>query len=420
MNPLFHKMMDHIASIPIIDVHSHIDVQHPDTNNPKDIVFYEYILNELRSAGMPNDLSLTTTPADQLMPMAVSFFKMIRNTSTYWCLTRMLEELYDFHEDIDQHTWKTLFKKIESTSSRPHWYREVLGRKARIERTFATLTHDRPVPSYDSQFFVGALRVDSLIDVTRRDLEKLGKNLSRSIESLDELEDAIQVLLTKCKPSCAAITAYLPPAESLHKANRHRAKPILKELLAKPRLAQHKTILLRSYMLHRLLSLCEENSMPFQVLIGVRKPFPGAAPPDYAMSSFERGMISCFYPLLNRFKRVTFDFFLGCKIASHELTVLAKSYPNVHVTGNWWFTFYPSMIREFLMERLEIIPYTKIGGFFSDAHVVPWSFAKASMIRLQLARVLTHMVERGYYNEELANDIARGLLYDNPKRIYAL
>jgi glucuronate isomerase len=155
-------------------------------------------------------------------------------------------------------------------------------------------------------------------------------------------------------------------------------------------------------------------------MVGVRRPIVGASPPDYAIAGFETRSLISLCPLFHRFSDVDFDIFLANRVQSHELAVIAKNYPNVYISGYWWYTFYPDIIKQFLRERLQMLPCNKIGGFFSDAYVVEWTYAKASMVRLQLATVLAEMVEEGYYTEDLAKGLAVDLLMRNPEKLYRL
>lgn len=404
----------------MIDVHSHIDARHPNAKDVKEIVFYEYIMNELRSAGMNIEPSSDSTPADELILKALPFFKQIRNTSSYWCLTTILKHLYNFRDEMTAENWKTLFETIRSKFGNDGWYRDILTRDVKIEKTLLTFRYDEDIPAYDQDFFVGSLRIDSLVNVTGEAVERLEETAGISIGSLNEFEDGIERMVSKFKGHCAAITAYFPPDIRFREANRSSSKRIFRELIIKRKLGSLKKEVLRSYIVERILHFCQENALPFQVMLGVRKPVSGAAPPDYAIAGFEGEMVSSFCPILERFKSLNFDFFLASRIASHELTVLAKNYPNVYVTGYWWYTFYPSIMKDFLRERLEMLPYSKISAFFSDAPVVEWSFGKASLARLQLASVLAEMVDKQYYSESLAKEIAHNVLYDNAKRLYRL
>jgi len=67
-----------------------------------------------------------------------------------------------------------------------------------------------------------------------------------------------------------------------------------------------------------------------------------------------------------------------------------------------------------------MLPRNKINGFFSDAYVAEWTYAKACLVRRQLALSLAKMVEEGYYTIDLAKDIVADMLNRNPERLYKL
>ena len=50
---------------------------------------------------------------------------------------------------------------------------------------------------------------------------------------------------------------------------------------------------------------------------------------------------------------------------------------------------------------------TKIVGFFSDAYCVEWTYAKAVLVRKQLARVLAEKVSQGQYDRDEALSITQ-------------
>jgi len=82
--------------------------------------------------------------------------------------------------------------------------------------------------------------------------------------------------------------------------------------------------------------------------------------------------------------------------------------------------FYPTTIDQFLLERLQMLPKNKMNGFFSDAYTAEWTYAKACLVRKQLALTLAKMVEEGYYTIDLAKDVAADMLNRNPERLYKL
>lgn len=419
---LFSRFRTWVDSIPIVDIHSHIDGEHPNAKDARQIIFYHYIVTELLSAGAPPSIFSTDLTVEQALKKAIPWLSFIRNTSTYWCLIHMLRDLFGFeYDEINEKNSESLLEAIHERTEKKGWYKRVLTEKAKIKKTFLTFKYDGEIPKYDPQLFTGALRVDPLIGkLNVETVEGLEKAVGASIESVGDFESSLALLFKKFEGRCVAVTASFVPDEVFVKAGRVEAETPFKKLLSGLNLSASEKRMVCSFALNRFLGLAEEFGLPFQMMLGVRRPVPGAAPPDYAISGFEPKMISSLCPLFHNFSEVKFDIFLSNRVQSHELTVVAKNYPNVHVSGYWWYVFYPAFIRQFLRERLQMLPRNKTNGFFSDAYVVEWSYAKSCLVRLQLATVLTEMVEEGYFTEELAKSLALDLLATNPEQLYGL
>ncbi|MEM2935814.1 MAG: hypothetical protein QW231_01395 [Candidatus Bathyarchaeia archaeon] len=418
---LFSRIKEWVDSVPLVDIHSHIDGGHPNARDARQIIFYHYIVTELLSAGMPPETLSPDLPIEEAVKGAIPYLALIRNTATYWYFTKMLRELYGFQEaEINEKNYESLLETIQARKGQRNWYRHVLMEKARVKKTFLTFNYDAEIPKYDSALFMGALRLDPLIGkLDKSSIEGLEKAVKTSIDSINDFEDSLALLFKKFS-KCAAATASFLPDEAFIKPSRAEAEKPFRKLLAGLGLDAEEKQTVSSFALNCILSLAEEQGLPFQVMLGVRRPVPGASPPDYAISGFEPRMIASLCPLFRDFSGVKFDIFLANRVMSHELTVVAKNYPNVHVSGYWWYAFYPTIIKEFLRERLQMLPRNKVNGFFSDAYVVEWSYAKASLVRLQIATVLTEMVGEGYYTEELAKELAVDLLARNPEKFYGL
>ena len=70
-----------------------------------------------------------------------------------------------------------------------------------------------------------------------------------------------------------------------------------------------------------------------------------------------------------------------------------------------------------MTERLDMVPLNKQVGFFSDAYTVEWAYAKAIIVRKQMARVLAEKVTQGQYSFNDAVGIARQILYQTPQTL---
>jgi len=423
VDELTRKMKAHIDALPVVDVHSHLDGSHPDAKDARQILFYHYIVTELVSAGIPQEILSPEISVEESVRRSAPYFRRIRNTTTHWCLMQMLRDLYEFEaKGIDESNWRDVLEAIQAKTGRKDWYREILGLRTHIEKTFLTWDYRKEIPRYDRAFFVGSLRVDPLVQgLERVAIQNLEKCVQTSVASAGDLEHALELLVDKfVEAGCRTVATSFQPSYRYKGIDESSGRSAVRNLMSGDAVKPSEKICAGSFVLHRLLATCQEHHVPFQIMIGAKRPVLGASPPDYAIAAFEQEMISSLCPMFYEFRELNFDIFLANRIQSHELAVIAKNYPNVHVSGYWWYTFYPTVIREFLRERLQMLPRNKVNAFFSDAYVVQWSYAKLALVRLELARVLSEMVREGYLSEELAEEMAADVLYGNPTERYGL
>jgi hypothetical protein len=88
--------------------------------------------------------------------------------------------------------------------------------------------------------------------------------------------------------------------------------------------------------------------------------------------------------------------------------------------GIYGLTPFSFSIRQVMAERLEMLPANKQIGFFSDAYCVEWSYAKAVLVRKQMARVLANKVNQGQYSRDEAVGIASAILYESPQLLLGM
>ena len=124
--------------------------------------------------------------------------------------------------------------------------------------------------------------------------------------------------------------------------------------------------------------------------------------------------------IVGRHPKLRFQCFLGSRHANQTLCTLCRELPNFSLAGFWWHNFFPATIRHVLAERLDMVPVTKQVGFFSDAYSVEWCYAKALLVRKQMAEVLAGKVAQGQYSQEEALSIARALLFESPRTLLGM
>ncbi|MBS7615350.1 glucuronate isomerase [Candidatus Bathyarchaeota archaeon] len=421
VNKNFLKLKEFVDTVPMIDIHSHIEASHPHAKSPRDILFYHYLVTELRSSGMPLELVSPELPVEEASENILPYLPLIKNTSTYWYFTKMLKELYNFgYDGIDKSNLNDLLNAIYEGSKTIDRYKLILNKKAKVEKTFLTLRQEDAEVKYDPEFFLGALRLDPLIsNINKTSLENLEKTTNSSVKTINDFENSLAFLFRRFS-SCVAATVSFQPEAAFTNPTENEADRALKNLLTSGKLSSKDGQTLTSYAFRLALKMSTEFGFVFQVMLGAKRPVAGAAPPDYAITGFESYTVSSLCPLFDEFNDLKFDVITSTPLLSHQLAVVSKNYPNVHVSGYWWYSFYPAYIKQFLLERLQMLPKNKSNAFFSDAYVVEWSYAKSCMVRLQVAKVLAEMVEDGYLTNELAEELAVDLLYQNPKTLYKI
>ena len=124
--------------------------------------------------------------------------------------------------------------------------------------------------------------------------------------------------------------------------------------------------------------------------------------------------------MIARHPGLRFQCFLASRHANQSLCTLARELPNFSLAGYWWHNFFPDAIRQVMSERLDLLPANKQIGFFSDAYCVEWTYAKAILVRRQMARVLAEKIQQGQYSKQDALAIARAILFETPQTLLGM
>ena len=121
--------------------------------------------------------------------------------------------------------------------------------------------------------------------------------------------------------------------------------------------------------------------------------------------------------LAARHPRLRFQVFLASEHANQSFCTLVRELPNISLAGFWWHNLFPGIIRKVMADRLDMVAANRQVGFFSDAYCLEWTYAKAVIIRRQLAEVLAQKVSQGQYDVDEALAIARQILYESPQSL---
>jgi glucuronate isomerase len=424
-----------LSEQPMLDVHTHVDAAHLTARGLHDILLYHMVLSDLYAAGCPCGQRLSEWPDDReawaRLEQAVPYMPRIRNTSCCWGVRAILRDLYGWDEPLTAENWRRADAVVRERSRDGSWARQLM-RRARVKRIGTELTRrgdgsadDILLYSVESAFFTRLQKGQNdapLYELERTwHCEELPTPVSVNLDAatrpqtpkcVRNVADARSAMAHYCK--LVPFGKVLATAQHLSTDIRYR-RVTDGEMEQAIRHRDHATEADRdtyaSYLLDLFLTELSghEGQIVYQFSLGAEPlPFESA-------SRLGQQTIAELAGLLERYPRVSFMAFLSSRHGNQSLCTLARELPNLSLAGYWWHNFFPDAIRQVMNERLDMLPVNKQVGFFSDAYCLDWTYAKAIIVKKQLAGVLAAKVAQGQYSVEDALGIANSILLDTPR-----
>lgn len=427
-----------LAEIPALDCHSHIDASHLSARGLHDVLLYHMVISDLYSAGCSNGGRLAEHPdkneIHSRISVAIPYLKYIQNTSCYWGLKIILRDLYHWTEPISVDNWVTLDGLIKERSTDPDWPREVM-RKANsrrigtefwrghdgsaddilqysLEWAFFTRTQwgQNDIPLFELEKAWNENEPSPPLPVTLESRPKL----ERVIRTIDDVHSAIQHYCDRIPYERVLSTAqhfstdinYRPVSDSeMETALSRRADATIQD-----------RDVYANYILEAFLTELDKHADEIVYQFSL-----GAEPLPYETGSkLRQETIFQLAQIFERHPQLRFQVFLSSEHASPALCTLARELPNLSFAGYWWHNFFPSTIRKVIADRLDMVAANKQIGFFSDAYTMEWAYAKAIIVRKQLAEVLAQKVSQGQYSIDDSLSIARQILFVTPQSLLGM
>jgi glucuronate isomerase len=437
---LARELEDALAEIPVLDVHTHLVGGRLGARGLHDVLLYHMVVSDLYAAGCPSGARLTQYPAwptkeeaHARIQEAISFLPFIRNTSSFWGVRLILTDLYGWREPITADNWRRLDAVIRERADDRAWHHSILDR-LHIRRTGTEIARrgngaddERLQYALEWGFFTRCQWGE--FDTALYELERcwgrtpespspIGAGVrpptERIIRTLADVHAAIAHYVNSIPYDRILSTAthvstdidYQPVSDAEMEAalsRRAHAGPAERDAYA-------------SYVHEAFLTALEKHGerIVFQFSLG-------AEPLTYETGSrLSQHTIAQLVEMIGRHPRLRFQCFLASRHANQSLCTLARELPNFSLAGYWWHNFFPDVIRQTMAERLDMLPVNKQVGFFSDAYCVEWTYAKAVLVRKQMARVFAERIERGQFSREEALSVARAVLFESPQTLLGM
>ena len=419
----------------MIDVHTHIDASHMSARGLHDIMLYHMVISDLYSSGCDDGSRLSEEPdeaeTETRIKNALPYLKYIRNTSCYWGLKIILRDLYGWEDDITEDNWSKLDNIIRDKYNSV-WAKKILN-KAGIKRVGTELWrgHDGiadDVFQYGLEWSFFTRNQWNTYDTALLELEHawnqeipgapLGVtadrsklNFKRVIKNIDDVSEAVKHYCEKIPyDKITNIASHLSTDISYASATREQMITALKN---RDNAGEKERDIYANYINELYLEELSRQNKKIMLNYSI-----GAEPLPYESGSKLRTeTVFELAALFDKYRNLNFSLYLSSLHQNQALCTLARELPNVSLSAYWWHNFFPSSIRQVMAQRLDMLPSNKQVGFFSDAYCVDWTYAKAEIIRRQLAEVLAGKIEQGQYNFDSAILIAEQILYKTPQEL---
>jgi glucuronate isomerase len=423
LDPAAGELFDEMVRWPIFDPHTHIDPHRPAARHFEEILGYHYYTELAHSAGMPAKAVAPALDPDSRAAGVVEYLDRIDSTVQYSWLLEIARTFHRFpHDRITPANLSELLTRADHRQSGPEWDHSVWAASG-LETVFLTIDFDDPLEGWDTRKYVPCLRVDDLVLKLHEPgtTARLRKAVDMEVDDFIGLRRAIGRLFERFVARGArAVAVSLPPDFAPRAASHQRARTPIRKAIHGMDLRGDEREEARNSVFWIMAEFCADFHLPFDLMIGpIRNVYPGGVAGGRDL--FDRRVSLYDYrDLFNHFADVAFPISTLSPDASAELVAYSWIFPNVYPMGHWWYSNVPAFIAGDLRARVQALPKSKLLGYYSDAYKLEFIVPKFNMYRRLLAEVLAEeAIKARAWPFERALDVAKLILIDNPKRIFA-
>lgn len=416
------RIAQYTATIPLIDTHEHIPDEATACRQHTSLFsfFDHYVSSDLVSAGMSREaLEAMRSPGSGLDPaerwaLLEPYLPFAMTTGYGRAMRAYMADLYGIPE-ITRDTYEELGRRI-ADAHKPGWYRHVLKEHAGIALSLVTTWPGQDVAVDQSLFRAMPILDHYAIPGTRAELQALEQEAGAAIQTLAQLMDAQEALLTRhIEKGIAGVKIFLAYRRTLQfeRVTQAAAARVFDRIW----LSQSQDLTfedlkpLQDFMTRRLIALAAERHLPIQIHTGMQ---------EGNGNYLENSRPTLLTNLFMEFPDARFDVFHAGFPYTGEAAVLAKTFPNVYADLCWMHAVSPAVAARILDEWLEVIPANKILAFGGDSNYAEGAYGHACIARRVTADVLARKVEQAYFSEAEAIWIAQRILHKNAAELFNL
>lgn len=428
-NALVMELYQEIDSLPIVDIHTHVQWQTGTAANIGEILSYHYY-TELTNSAEYSEGRFPFDDSEALTEIILPKLALIRNTVQYdWLMTISREYLGLDSGEWYPENWQYIFDRSVEVMGRPEW-RDELVAQSNIARVFLTNQYNDDLEGLDTSFYTPCLRTEPFILWMDRPAEResMGAFLGRPIRTIADFRSVIQVTFDEFMDHGMGYAAMSIPAnfQTFHVADEDAAR-LLERALAGSAFDADEARTWGAWAMSCIADACRKFGKPYHLMIGVnRDVYAHGVPMGMDLFDATNSMRGYDY-LFNAYPDVSFPTAVLADTTGLELTAAAWIRHNVYPSGHWWYGNQPTEIAREVRRRLDTVPGNKPIGYFSDAYYLEFILPKFRMYKFELAAALAERMERSLIHPNMdpfsmdeALEMAEDLLIRNPARIIGI
>jgi len=422
------ELFSEMREIPAIDVHSHLRRNQMAAPGVGKLLFYHMLVYPMRAAGGLDDAhwpskELHSDAPDSALPYDawMRSWPLLENTAFAWVLQTILRDLYEFDEPVTPESLPRLRAAFDRKASQPDWPRQVIARG----KIAAILSSYCDVPPLAPGEYGGGIRFTLETAPTvgthetipwRRRLERLGRHAGFEVSSLAQLARAVQEFFDKTDwAGKNVLVNWIGSEADFRPVDASVVDGLLADCLRGAEPLPDGARLLEAAAVRCTLQAVRRRIKVYQLVYGTQ--FSTAEDAPHPVQKAWHGFAAGIAHLAAEFPEIHFNVLNGYEPDEPVLCSLCLAYANVSLGSFWWQTFYPSVMHAAWHRRLDMVPVSRLCGFFSDGYSVDYIYGRLRLSQRVLANVLAERIERGFGNRKQAIEIARQVMHETPKRL---
>jgi len=421
-------LFSEICRIPAIDVHSHLRRNQMAATGVGKLLFYHMLVYPLRAAGGLDDAHWPSkqlhgdSPDTELLYDAwMRSWPLLSNTGFAWILQTILRDLYEFDEPVTPESLPRLRAAFDRNANQPDWPRQVLTRGHIV----AILSSYHDVPPLAPGEYDGGIRFTLETAPTvgtheafpwRQRLERLGRRAGIEIATLGQLARATQEFFDKTDwAGKNVLVNWIGSEADFRTVDASVIDRLLADCLRGMEPAPDGARLLEGAVVRCTLEAVRRRIKVYQLVYGTQ--FPTAENAPHPVQKAWHGFAASISHLAAEFPEIHFNILNGYEPDEPVLCSLCLAYANVSLGSFWWQTFYPSVMHAAWHRRLDMVPVSRLCGFFSDGYSVDYIYGRLRLSQRVLANVLAERIDRGFGTRQQALEIARHVMLETPRKL---